>query len=268
MIKPYYEHAGITIYHGDCLKIMPELPQVDLVITSPPYDNLRDYGGYVFDYKATAEQLFKAILPGGIVVWVVGDQVINGSETGSSFKQALYFKECGFNLHDTMIYEKNGQSYPEKTRYYQMFEFMFVFSKELPKTKNLIKDKKNRWAGHKSFGSISSRQKDGSLKSFGKKITASFSVRGNIWKINNGFGYSAKNKIAHGHPAIFPEQLASDHTISWSNLGDLILDPFMGSGTTLVAAKELGRRAIGIEVEEKYVKIAIKRLEQEVLPFS
>ena len=152
------------IIQGDCLEVMKlfKAESIDLVVTSPPYDNLRDYKGYIFNFEGIAKELFRIMKEGGVVVWVVGDATIDGSETGTSFRQALYFKEVGFNLHDTMIYQKNGPAYPaneKSTRYSQVFEFMFIFSKGIPKSVNLLKDKKNRWFGSKTFGKQSHRNK-------------------------------------------------------------------------------------------------------------
>lgn len=214
---------------------------VDMVLTSPPYDNLRSYEGYEFDFEAIAKELYRVTK--SILVWVVGDATINGSETGSSFRQALFFKELGFKLHDTMIYEKNSPAYPASrngNRYTQIFEFMFVFAKdEVPK--QLIIDKPNKWAGHKDFS--------GKLKN----PVPDFSPRNNIWKYTTSF-----NGVKH--PAPFPEQLAKDHIISWSKEGDIIYDPFMGSGTTAKAALELGRKFIGSEVSRNYCEIANERI--------
>ena len=267
-MKPYYNHAGITIYHGNCLDILPELEPVDLTVTSPPYDNLRDYKGYVFDFEGIAKELYRITKIGGVVVWVVGDETIDGSETGTSFKQALYFKEIGFNLHDTMIYEKTGCAMPSPNRYLANFEYMFVSSKGKPKTYNLIEDRKNRFPIRWGKGR-KVRNKDGSW-SYRENYTAKeFGRRFNIWKYNNGGqGYGCTDSFAQKHPASFPEQLAHDHIISWSNKGDTVLDPMCGSGTTLKMARLLGRKAIGIEISEEYCELTVRRLAQEVIPFG
>lgn len=252
---------------GNCIAVMHELDSesIDLVVTSPPYDNLRDYKGYSFDFENTAKELFRILKEGGVVVWVVSDATINGSETGTSFKQALYFKEIGFNLHDTMIWEKSGSRYPandKSNRYSQVFEYMFIFSKGKPKIVNLISDKKNKWAGSTSFGANTQRQQDGTLKKGGHYIIANHSPRNNIWQINSGFGHSSKDKKAFQHPATFPEALARDHILTWSNEGDIILDAFVGSGTTLLAAEETRRNSIGIEISKEYCELAYERLKR------
>lgn len=229
---------------------------VDLTVTSPPYDNLRTYNGYSFDFEAIAKELYRVTKPGGVVVWVVGDATINGSETGTSFKQALYFKEIGFNLHDTMIWEKTGRL-PTQDRYYNVFEYMFIFSKGKPATLNFIAD-------HKTVNGGRTQRKDAVInkgknqKGEGSFVRNEYARRGNIWKIHIG-----KNKTTH--PAVFPEQLASDHIITWSNEGDLILDPFNGSGTTTKMAHKLNRKYIGIDISQEYCDIANKRLKQGVL---
>lgn len=268
--KPYYQDDSCTIYHGDCRDILPHLPPVDLVLTSPPYDALREYGKtFQWDFAETADRLVPLISPGGIIVWIVGDQTIEGSETGSSFRQCLYFMEKGLRLHDTMIYKKAGCPFPEINRYYPAFEYMFVFSNGKPITVSLIADKKNINFGAPA-GEGSQRMPDGSTrpmsaKGKNKKIKE-FSIRQNVWEYSVGYLQSAKEPYIFQHPAIFPEALARDHILSWSNGASIILDPFMGSGTTLRAAKDLGRKAIGIEIEKKYCDIAVKRLRQEVLP--
>lgn len=267
MIKPYYEEPGITIYHGDCKEILAQLEPVDMVLTSPPYDELRDYKGFVFDFETIARRILYRLVDGGVIVWIVGDQVMDGSESGTSFKQALYFKEIGLNLHDTMIYSKRGFANPSNNRYHQVFEYMFILSKNLPKVFNPIKDRKN--VELKRGGDVK-RQKDGSMVFGGKggKLLDEFGMRYNIWEYSVGGGNVGESNIVHEHPAVFPLRLAKDHIISWSNPSQIVLDPFMGSGTTLRAAKDLNRKAIGIEIEEKYCEIAVKRLSQEVLNFS
>ena len=258
------------IITGDCLEVMKDIPDnsVDMVLTSPPYDNLRDYKGYVFNFEGIAKELFRIIKVGGVVVWVVGDATINGSETGTSFKQALYFKEIGFNLHDTMIYEKTGCPFPERNRYYPIFEYMFILSKGKPKTANLIKDRENIYAGAKVARKAHARQVDGSVReNSAQRIDPDrrlkdMGVRYNIWRITSSRN---KNSGTGNHPAIFPEALARDHILSWSNKGDIILDPMNGSGTTTKMAKLLNREYIGIEISPEYCKIAEERLRQEVL---
>lgn len=253
-------HCGNNL---DLMKLMND-NVVDLTVTSPPYDDLRTYKGYSFDFENTAKELFRITKEGGIVVWIVGDSVVKGSESGTSFKQALYFKEVGFNLHDTMIYEKNTSSFPARrngNRYTQIFEYMFVLSKGKPKTVNLICDKENKWAGHTNWGKNTKRGKDNDLKVTSKiKPVPDFSPRNNIWKYIVGGGYATKDKIAHKHPAIFPESLAEDHILSWSNEGDLVFDPFLGSGTTAKMAILNNRNWIGMEISEEYVNLANERL--------
>jgi site-specific DNA-methyltransferase (adenine-specific) len=213
-----------------------------------------------------AKELFRVTKKGGVVVWVVGDATQNGSETGTSFKQALEFMKQGFKLHDTMIYEKNTSSFPAKrtgTRYTQIFEYMFVFCKDSVKTAHLICDKETRWAGWTNWGKNTNRKKDGTLEETSDiKPVPEFSPRNNIWRYNVGKKYNSKDDESHEHPAIFPEKLAEDHILSWSNEGDVVLDPFCGSGTTAKMAKKHKRKYIGIEISEDYCKLAKKILEK------
>jgi len=263
MIKPYYQDKDCTIYNANCRDVLPQLERVDLVVTSPPYDDLRTYGGFSWDYKTTAEQLFQKVQTGGVVVWVVGDETKNGSETGSSFRQALYFMEVGFNLHDTMIYQKTALSFPETNRYYPGFEYMFVFSNGAPKTVNLIADRINKYAGERVHSH--QRERNGSLKAkscLGNKAP-DVGVRFNVWQMPHN-----KPDERGFHPATFPKRLATDHIRTWAKVGDTVLDPFMGSGTTLRAAKDLGLKSIGIEIEKKYCDIAIERLRQQNFDFT
>lgn len=259
----------MKILNGDCSERLNDIPDefVDMVLTSPPYDDLRSYGGesgWGFDkFKSIADLLTKKLKPGGVIVWVVGDATVNGGETGTSFRQALYFISCGLRLHDTMIWDKGTFTAVGAltSRYAPVFEYMFVFSKGQPKTFNPIKDRANKHFGRKKHGTF--RQKDGSTKplsSIGKPI-AEFGQRFNIWQI-----FAEKSNSKRFHPAMFPEALAEDHIQSWSMRGDMILDPFTGSGTTGVAAEKLGRRFIGIEVNEKYIEIANKRIAASPVP--
>ena len=255
---------------GNSEEVLSTFPEnhFDMCVTSPPYDNLRTYNKTLnadFPFEDIAKELYRTMKVGGVLVWVVGDAVIKKSETGTSFRQALHFIDLGFLLHDTMIYEKNGPSFPARrtgNRYSQIFEYMFVLTKNgPPKTANLICDKENRWAGFTSFGKASYRNKDGELIERTIKPVPDFSPRYNIWKYNTGFGYSAEEKFAFEHPAIFPEKLAEDHILSWSLEGDLILDPFCGSGTTCKMAKRNNRNYLGIDAVPEYLELAKKRVE-------
>lgn len=251
------------IYNENCLETMKRMKDnfIDLTVTSPPYDNLRNYNEYSFNFKSIAKELYRITKDGGVVVWIIGDATIKGSETGSSFKQALYFKEIGFRLHDTMIYQKTGTPFPSKVRYNQTFEFMFVFSKGKPKTFNPIM-KKNATAGAVRY-SRKFRNKDGEMiPSFNGKPVNEYGIENNIWKIKNGMNKSTKDKIAFNHPAIFPEKLARNHIISWSNKNDLIYDPFMGSGTTAKMSILNNRNYIGSEMSAAYCEIIKERLNE------
>jgi DNA modification methylase len=252
----------MRLLHGDCLKLMQTIPDgtVNLTVTSPPYDNLREYNGNNAAWgervwRAVLESLYRVTASGGVVVWVVGDATIKGSETGTSFRQALYAMECGFNLHDTMIWTKGKFSAVGalKTRYAPVFEYMFIFTKGSLHTFNPIKDRLNKSAGQLVSGKI--RQKDGSMKpkSSAGKITAALGQRFNVWE-------QCPQQGKNVHPAPFPLQLAADHILSWSNPGDLVLDPFMGSGTTGIACKETNREFIGIELDAQYYNIACDRI--------
>lgn len=256
------------IYNEDCLETMKRMPDkyIDLVVTSPPYDNLRTYKNAIDKnwnesvWKPIIKELSRVIKDGGVIVWVVGDATIKGSETGTSFKQALYFKECGLNLTDTMIYQKGSNGAVGNNKiYWQSFEYMFVFSKGFPEKINLIKDRKNKRVEKKNKGT--KRIKDGELIPITKGSYGEFGRRTNIWSYLTGRGHSTLDVYAFEHPATFPEKLAQDHIISWSNEGDLVYDPFLGSGTTAKMSKINKRKYIGSEINEDYVKIALKRIE-------
>jgi len=255
-----------SILHGEFTKVASTWPdeRIPFALTSPPYDSLREYHGYQFDYQAMATTLHRIMTPGGVVVWVVADQVVKGGETGNSFRHALAFQETGFLIHDTMIYEKNTSSFPARqdgTRYTQVFEYMFVFSKGTPNSAKLICDKENRWQGGVNWGRNTNRGKDGILvQDSDIKPVPQFSPRNNIWRYVVGGGFGQSDKSAYQHPATFPETLARDHILSWSNPGDVVLDPLAGSGTTCVMAKRLGRHFIGVDISQKYCDLAEERV--------
>jgi len=254
-----------TIYQENCLDTMKRMDAdfIDLVVTSPPYDGLRTYNDYSFDFESIAKELYRVMKPGGIIVWVVGDSIIKGSESLTSMKQAIYFKEqCGFNVHDTMIYKKTGMRFPEKKRYAQIFEYMFIISKGIPSKVHIITDRPNRWAGYTNWGGNSVRLKNGKLKEAKDcKRYKKYGARTNIWEYSNGFGFGTKDKDSYEHPAMFPEQMVEDHIISWTDESDIVYDPFMGSGTVAKMAILTNRNYIGSEISVEYVNGALQRIE-------
>lgn len=249
------------ILHGDCVELMKtiESDSIQLTLTSPPYDNLRKYKGFNFDFESIAKELYRVTKPGGIVVWVINDATIKGSETGTSFRHALGFMEIGFNLHDTMIFQKTNpipQIY--RKRYNGVFEYMFVLSKGAVEVHNPIMidcihaGLQLKGTTYKNFST--GEQKRSKLANPVKKQK----VKGNIWEYV--VGKKKEDQLAKGHPAPFPLQLAIDHVLSWSNEGDIVLDPMCGSGTVCAAAKRTKRKYIGIDISEEYCKLAEARL--------
>ena len=250
------------IHNESCLDTMAKMPDdfIDLTITSPPYDNLRtyneslDWGEHI--WKPVIQDLFRVTKQGGVVVWIVGDATIKGDETGTSFKQALYFKDIGFNLHDTMIWHKTAifPHHLNAQRYKPQFDYMFVFTKGIIQTYNPIHDIPNESAGktlniRKKIKTSDNGRYNGRTKTL---QISDFRMRDNVWREGRA-GYK-------GHPAPMPEKLANDHIVSWSNEGDLVYDPFMGSGTTAKMAILNKRNFIGSEISKDYCDIAEKRL--------
>ena len=252
-----------TIYNENCLITMAKIPNdfVELILTSPPYDSMRDYHNTDFDFKAIAKELYRILKDGCVLVWIVGDATVKGNETGTSFQQALYFKEIGFNLFDTMIYAKQSRGAVGNNKsYWQTFEYMFVLSKGHPKTINLLRDRPNKESRKGDTGT--KRLQNGDLIQIKRAGYAQFGRRTNIWEYHVGKGHSTKDEIAFKHPAIFPEKLAEDHIVSWSNAGDLIYDPFMGSGTTAKMALLNNRNYIGSEISKIYYNLSLERIEK------
>jgi len=245
------------LYVADCVKFMNEMPAdcVDLVVTSPPYDDLRDYKGYKFEFYAVAQGLFKVIKSGGVVVWVIGDR-INGGKSLTSFRQGIYFQEIGFNMHDVMIYQKKNTPFMRSNAYTNCYEFMFVLSKGSPKTFNPIKEKTVR-KGLEML--VHNKKADGINKKVLKELKPE-KTKTNIWQYAVGLGGTTSDRFAFQHPAMFPEKLARDHILSWSNEGDLVFDPMCGAGTTCKMAALTKRDYLGIDISSEYIEIAEARL--------
>ena len=261
------EYKGnIIFYCSDNVKTLKETysdAYFDLVITSPPYDDMKDYHGYKFDFILLADELYRVLKPGGVIVWIVSDQTKDGTESGTSFEQVSYFKSLGLLLHDTMIYLKSGFSTPSSNRYHQLFEYMFILSKGKPKTFNPIKDKLN--AGYSKGWTVgaSIRKKNGKMSVNNNRVTIKeYGMRSNIWKYKTGRGNGSTDSITFNHPASFPDDLARDHIYTWSNPGEVILDPMFGSGTVLKMAYLMKRTAHGIDCSTEYYELMGKRLNE------
>jgi DNA modification methylase len=243
---------------GNAVDVMQQMVKnsIDLTVTSPPYDELRDYKGYNFDYKAIVRELYEVTKVGGVVVWVVGDKIKNGNKSLTSFKQALYFQEVGFNVHDTMIYRKKNTPFMRTNAYTNCFEFMFVFSKGSPKTFNPLKTKTVR-QGQEML--VFNKGADGINKKVLGELKPEKTLT-NIWEYAVGLGGTTNDKIAFSHPAVFPERLAQDHIWSWTNANDVVFDPMCGSGTTCKMAFVNNRKYIGVDISEEYCQIAKERI--------
>lgn len=256
-----------TLYLGDCREILPTLyGQWHLAVTSPPYDAMRNYNNSLDDWgpkswRRVIGSLHATAPEGAVVVWVVGDQTVDGSESGTSFRQALAFQRAGFNIHDTMIYEKAQSCFGSNSAYLQSFEYMFVFSKGTPSTINLLRDRGNVRGGRRESVVRNGPDSSGLNSDRVHIVSAEYGRRKNIWTYGVGGG-------KYDHPPVFPEKLAADHVASWSCGGDVVLDPFMGSGTTGAAAVQMGRKFIGIEREQKYFDIACERIEAAQMQVS
>ncbi len=248
-----------NIYNIDCVEGMKKLPNdcIDLVVTSPPYDDLRDYKGYKFDFENIAKELYRITKKGGIVVWVVGDKIKNGNKSLTSFRQSLFFQEIGFNVHDVMIYRKKNTPFMRSNAYTNCYEFMFVFSKGKPNTFNPLKTKTVRSGKEKL---VANKKADGINKKVEGVLNEEKTLT-NIWDYAVGLGGSTSDRIAFEHPAIFPEKLAQDHILSWSNENDIVFDPMSGSGTTCKMAKLNNRKYLGFEISEEYTELSKKRIE-------
>ncbi|HIG20597.1 MAG TPA: site-specific DNA-methyltransferase [Candidatus Poseidoniales archaeon] len=242
----------------NCVEFMEKMDEnsVDLTVTSPPYDNLRDYKGYSFDFEGIAKGLYRVTKEGGVVVWVVGDRTHKGNRSLTSFRQALYFQELGFNVHDIMIYRKKNTPFMRSNAYTNCYEFMHVFTKGKPNAFNPLTDQTVR-QGMEMMPF--NKGADGvNNKALGKLNDAK--TRANIWDYAVGMHGTTSDKIAFQHPAVFPEKLAEDHILSWTNEGDLVFDPMCGSGTTPKMAVKHGRNYIGTDISDEYIEIAKERV--------
>ena len=261
-MKAYHRSDEYSIYNANCLDYLQTLPNnsIKFIITSPPYDDLRNYNGYSFEFEKIALELARTLQEGGVIIWNVADATVKGSETGTSMRQALFFIDCGLRLHDTMIYEKQNPMPASKSskRYHQAWEYIFCFSKGTPETFNpfMIPAK----YGHVE-ANMKHRGKDGNLEYTKTKRNSHTKVR-NIFTYTIGGGHSTSDKEAHGHPALMPEKLAEDQILTWTNPGDTVFDPFSGAGTSGKMAVKNRRKYIGTELSKDYCDLAKLRIDK------
>lgn len=253
---------SVEIIHGDSAAQLQAFPagSFHLCLTSPPYDSMRTYSGHCWNFELAALGISRALCDGGVLCWIVGDQVVDGSESLTSCKQKIFFAEqCGLRVHDTMIYQKRNFSHPERARYHQVFEYVFILSKGAPRVFNPLKDRRNLTAGCVgNLGVNSFTERDGSKSVRSKKITAEFGMRHNVW-LGNTRGQE-EMCVELKHPAMMPKWLARDLILSWSNPGDRVLDPFAGSGTTGLVCREIGRDCVLIDSNSDYVEMMRRNL--------
>lgn len=243
---------------GDCIKVMKAIPDntIDLIVTSPPYDNLRTYNGFNFEFPKIAEQMYRILKKTGVAVWVVGDRITDGNKSLTSFRQAIQFQDIGFKIHDVMIYKKKNTPFMRSNAYTNCYEFMFVLTKNKPKVFHPLMEPTRR-NGFEML--VHNKKADGINKKIMGKLNEE-KVRTNIWEYAVGLGGTTNDKIAFQHPAVFPESLVADHITSWTDEGDIVLDPMCGSGTTPKVSKMLNRKYIGIDISEEYCAIAKERV--------
>jgi site-specific DNA-methyltransferase (adenine-specific) len=257
----FYSSNDIVIHNDDCLNYLKTLADnsIKFTLTSPPYDNIRDYNGYSFPFEDIAKELYKKTKVNGVIAWNVADATVEGSETGTSMRQALYFMSLGFRLHDTMIYAKKNPmpAGVSSKRYHQAWEYIFILSKDAPETFNPITVKAKY--GHLE-ANMKHRGKDGSIN-YKKTKRNEFTKVRNIFEYSIGGGHSTKDKVAYEHPAIMPEQLALDMISTWTNEGDTVFDPFTGAGTTAKMCLLNNRKFHGTELSKEYCEISKRRLE-------
>ncbi|MBY0522788.1 MAG: site-specific DNA-methyltransferase [Gemmataceae bacterium] len=250
------------IVHCDCIEGIGALPDacIPLTVTSPPYDAMRDYGGTKFQFEPIATELARVTMPGGVIVWVVQDQIVDGFESGTSARQRLFFETVGMNVHGTVIMAMKGCRYPRKQRYGQQFHYAFVLSKGKPRVVKVLQDKPNSAVG--AVVANSRRFRNGDLTTTMKpKRIGPYGLRGNVWLIDAGNGRTTKDRFAYEHPALMPEGMAEDHILSWSQPGDLVFDPMCGAATTCKMALLNHRKYLGMEVHQPYWELACKRME-------
>ncbi len=273
-MKPFYQDNDCSLFCGDSAEVLKQFPDesIDLTVTSPPYDGMRTYKGFVFDFNSIAKELYRVTKTGGVVVWVVNDATIDGSETLTSCKQKIFFREqCGFNILDTMLYRSTKPPLTHR-RYEQEFEYMFILSKGSIKTFNPLMIKCQNAGKSHFYGSgkkTDAKLETGDAMRYRREvgIVKSQKIKGNIWEYSTGSN-SSNDEESFEHPAIYPEQLAKDHILSWSNEGDTVLDCFAGSGTTLKAAKILKRKSIGIEIAKEYCELIVRRINKPIPLFD
>ena len=240
-----------SIVLGDCVEGMRSLPPdlVPCTVASPPYGALRHYhGNHQFDFEAAAAELWRITRPGGVVCWVVREEVVDGSESGEASEQRLFFRDLGFRLHQTIVMERYGSRARSPGRYGESLEYAFILAKGKPATVRLLRDRRNKTAG--KLVTATHRYPDGSYRVQRYEVDE-WGYRKAVWYFAQGM-HVATDPVARLHQAPMPEAMAEDLILSYSREGDLIFDPFAGVATTAKMALLNHRNYFGYEINAIY----------------
>ena len=259
------EHIN-SIICGDSAEVLKNFPDnsIDMVVTSPPYDGLRDYNGFSLDLHKIGKEIYRVLKDGGIAVMVIQDATKDFAKSLTSFRTIVdWCDNVGFRLFETVIYHKNGtEGAWWKQRFRVDHEYMPIFMKgKKPQYFNKEPLKIPSKHGGKVMSGSGNRRTDGTLSETVRRPINTMKCRGTVWDYLMA---GDKNPLKRKHPAVFPDKIPYDCIQCFCPEGGLVLDPFIGCGSTAVMAKVLGRNYIGIDISREYCDLAEERIEKDV----